>query len=60
MCPWQFMGSMSKENSFKLLDAFWEAGGNFIDTAVRPLPESDPRVVGHPELTRNHLEQLSK
>jgi len=24
---------MSKENSFKLLDAFWEAGGNFIDTA---------------------------
>ena len=28
------MGSMSKENSFKLLDAFAEAGGNFIDTAV--------------------------
>jgi len=28
-----FMGSMNKENSFKLLDAFEEAGGNFIDTA---------------------------
>jgi hypothetical protein len=27
------MGSMSKEESFKLLDAFYEAGGNFIDTA---------------------------
>ena len=27
------MGSMDKENSFKLLDAFYEAGGNFIDTA---------------------------
>lgn len=27
------MGSMSKEASFKLLDAFYEAGGNFIDTA---------------------------
>ena len=27
------MGSMNKENSFKLLDAFYEAGGNFIDTA---------------------------
>lgn len=27
------MGSMNKENSFKLLDAFTEAGGNFIDTA---------------------------
>ena len=31
------MGSMSKENSFKLLDAFTEAGGNFIDTAVSVL-----------------------
>lgn len=29
----EFMGSMNKENSFKLLDAFEEAGGNFIDTA---------------------------
>ena len=26
-------GEMNKESSFKLLDAFWEAGGNFIDTA---------------------------
>lgn len=29
-----FMGSMSKEQSFKLLDAFVDAGGNFIDTSV--------------------------
>jgi aryl-alcohol dehydrogenase-like predicted oxidoreductase len=27
------MGSMDRESSFKLLDAFYEAGGNFIDTA---------------------------
>ena len=27
------MGSMDKERSFKLLDAFYDAGGNFIDTA---------------------------
>lgn len=27
------MGAMNKESSFKLLDAFFEAGGNFIDTA---------------------------
>ena len=27
------MGSMNKEMSFKLLDAFYEKGGNFIDTA---------------------------
>jgi aryl-alcohol dehydrogenase-like predicted oxidoreductase len=29
----EFMGSMDKEASFKLLDAFVEAGGNAIDTA---------------------------
>lgn len=28
-----FMGSMDKVASFKLLDAFYVAGGNFIDTA---------------------------
>lgn len=27
------MGAMNKESSFKLLDAFFDAGGNFIDTA---------------------------
>jgi aryl-alcohol dehydrogenase-like predicted oxidoreductase len=27
------LGSMDHESSFKLLDAFCEAGGNFIDTA---------------------------
>ena len=27
------LGAMDKESSFKLLDAFYEAGGNFIDTA---------------------------
>lgn len=28
-----FLGSMNKEKSFELLDAYYEAGGNFIDTA---------------------------
>ena len=27
------MGFMDKEGSFKLLDAYYNAGGNFIDTA---------------------------
>ena len=27
------MGEMDKEQSFKLLDAYYDAGGNFIDTA---------------------------
>ncbi|KAJ7075370.1 hypothetical protein B0H15DRAFT_737349, partial [Mycena belliarum] len=26
-------GAMDKASSFKLMDAFFEAGGNFIDTA---------------------------
>ena len=27
------MGAMDKESSFRLLDAYFAAGGNFIDTA---------------------------
>lgn len=27
------MGSMDKDSSFKLLDAYFALGGNFIDTA---------------------------
>ena len=27
------LGSLTKEDGIKLLDAFYEAGGNFIDTA---------------------------
>ena len=27
------MGAMNRESSLKLLDAFYELGGNFIDTA---------------------------
>jgi aryl-alcohol dehydrogenase-like predicted oxidoreductase len=27
------MGSMDKESNFKLLDAYFDNGGNFIDTA---------------------------
>ena len=27
------MGAMNKDSSMKLLDAFYEAGGNFIDNA---------------------------
>jgi aryl-alcohol dehydrogenase-like predicted oxidoreductase len=27
------MSSMNKESAFEMLDAYFEAGGNFIDTA---------------------------
>jgi len=40
------MGSMSKENSFKLLDAFYAAGGNFIDTANNYQDEQSEKWIG--------------
>lgn len=29
------MGSLNKHDAFNLLDAYYELGGNFIDTAVK-------------------------
>ena len=44
---WQgIMGSMDKESSFKLMDAFYEAGGNFIDTANNYQDESSEEFIG--------------
>jgi aryl-alcohol dehydrogenase-like predicted oxidoreductase len=41
-----FLGSMDKEASFKLLDAFYEAGGNFIDTANNYQNEQSETWIG--------------
>ncbi|PHH92730.1 hypothetical protein CDD83_5559 [Cordyceps sp. RAO-2017] len=41
-----FMGSMDKEQSFKLLDYYFEAGGNFIDTANMYQDEESETWVG--------------
>lgn len=30
---WKAVGTTDKETAFKFLDTFFEAGGNFIDTA---------------------------
>ncbi|KAF6749899.1 NADP-dependent oxidoreductase domain-containing protein [Ephemerocybe angulata] len=40
------MGSMSKEDSFKLLDAYFDLGGNFIDTANAYQNESSEQFIG--------------
>lgn len=40
------MGSMDRESSFKLLDAFYEAGGNFIDTANNYQDETSEKFIG--------------
>jgi len=42
----QFMGSMDKTTSFKLLDAFVDAGGNFIDTANNYQDEQSETWIG--------------
>ena len=39
-------GTMDKASSFKLLDAFYEAGGNFIDTANNYQDESSEEFIG--------------
>ena len=39
-------GAMDKESSFKLLDAFYEAGGNFIDTANNYQGEESEEWIG--------------
>ncbi|KAI0073950.1 Aldo/keto reductase [Panus rudis PR-1116 ss-1] len=40
------MGSMDKESSFRLLDAYFEAGGNFIDTASKYQDETSEMFIG--------------
>ncbi|KAJ5951960.1 Aldo/keto reductase [Penicillium vulpinum] len=52
------MGSMSKEESFKLLDAFHEAGGNFIDTANNYQDEQSETWIGEWMAKRQNRDQL--
>ena len=42
----QGMGKMDKDSSFKLLDAFYDAGGNFIDTSNNYQDESSEKFLG--------------
>jgi aryl-alcohol dehydrogenase-like predicted oxidoreductase len=53
-----FMGSMDKESSFKLLDAFVAAGGNFIDTANSYQDEQSETWLGEWMAARNNREQM--
>ncbi|ESK90213.1 putative aryl-alcohol dehydrogenase [Moniliophthora roreri MCA 2997] len=41
-----FLGSMDKESSFKLLDAYFDMGGNFIDTASNYQDETSEEFIG--------------
>ncbi len=52
------MGSMNKEQSFKLLDAFVEAGGNFIDTANNYQDEESETWIGEWMNERGNRDQM--
>jgi len=52
------MGSMDKESSFKLLDAYFDNGGNFIDTANSYQDESSEMFIGEWAEARGIRDQL--
>jgi len=52
------MGVMNKENSFKLLDAFYEAGGNFVDTANNYQDETSEMFIGEWMEKRKNRDQM--
>ncbi|KAJ7575758.1 Aldo/keto reductase [Mycena floridula] len=51
-------GSMDKEGSFKLLNAFFEAGGNFIDTANHYQDGTSEEFIGEWAEARGIRDQL--
>lgn len=52
------MGAMNKESSFKLLDAYYDKGGNFIDTANGYQDESSEEFIGEWMEARGVRDQL--
>lgn len=52
------MGSMNKEQSFNLLDAFVAAGGNFIDTANNYQNEQSEAWIGEWMTARQNRDQI--
>jgi len=52
------MGSMDKEGSFKLLDAYFDLGGNFIDTANNYQDETSEEFIGEWAEKRGIRDQL--
>ncbi|KAF8583001.1 Aldo/keto reductase [Ramaria rubella] len=55
---WEGMGSMNKESSFKLLDAYFDAGGNFIDTSNSYQDGSSEEFIGEWAEKRGIRDQL--
>ncbi|KXN83117.1 Aryl-alcohol dehydrogenase [NADP(+)] [Leucoagaricus sp. SymC.cos] len=55
---WDKMGAMSKESSFKLLDAYFDNGGNFIDTACNYQNGTSEAFIGEWAEQRGIRDQL--
>ncbi|CAI1661280.1 hypothetical protein SEUBUCD646_0N00110 [Saccharomyces eubayanus] len=53
-----YLGSMDKERAFELLDAFYEAGGNFIDTANTYQNEQSEAWIGEWMKSRKLRDQI--
>ncbi|KII90748.1 hypothetical protein PLICRDRAFT_174119 [Plicaturopsis crispa FD-325 SS-3] len=52
------LGAMDKTSSFKLLDAFYDAGGNFIDTSSNYQDETSEKFIGEWAEERGIRDQL--
>ncbi|KAF6744506.1 NADP-dependent oxidoreductase domain-containing protein [Ephemerocybe angulata] len=52
------LGSMNKEDSVKLLDAYFDLGGNFIDTANLYQNESSEKFIGEWAESKGIRDQL--
>ncbi|KAI0537913.1 aryl-alcohol dehydrogenase [Xylaria digitata] len=53
-----FMGSMNKEQAFELLDAYFQKGGNFIDTASNYQDEESELWLGEWITARGNRDQI--
>lgn len=54
----QFMGTMDKDTGFKMLDHFYDQGGNFIDTANNYQNEESEEWIGEWMAKRNNRSQI--
>ncbi|PKS10085.1 hypothetical protein jhhlp_003382 [Lomentospora prolificans] len=53
-----FMGSLDEEQSYKLLDAYADAGGNFIDTANNYQNEQSEEYIGRWMASRKNRDMM--
>ncbi|OCH95137.1 aryl-alcohol dehydrogenase [Obba rivulosa] len=54
----QFAGEQTQENCFRLLDAFFDAGGNFVDTANSYQDEESEQIIGEWMQRRGNRDQM--